>query len=200
MRLLPMGERAVIVAELDADPAAWAGGLRAAGLPGVVEIVPAAETVLVACGDAVALRQTLAALDRIVPIDDSVREPDVVEIGVDYDGADLAWVADACGVTESQVIALHSATEYTVAFCGFAPGFGYLRGLDPRLHLPRRATPRAAVPSGSVAIAAEFAAVYPRSSPGGWHLLGRTELSLFDPDRDPPSLVAPGTRVRFVPR
>ncbi len=200
MRLLPMGERAVLVSELDVDPAAWAGGLRSSALPGVVEIVPAAATVLVSCDDAAALRRTVAALDRVAPVDHPEGERHVVEIGVAYDGADLAWVAAACGLTESAVIALHSAPEYTVAFCGFAPGFGYLRGLDPRLHLPRRATPRASVPSGSVAIASEFAAVYPRSSPGGWHLLGRTELSLFDPNRDPPSLVTPGTRVRFVPR
>jgi 5-oxoprolinase (ATP-hydrolysing) subunit B len=156
--------------------------------------------VLVSCDDAATLRRVLTALGRVVPLDDSVGARDVIEIGVEYDGADLAWVAATCGLTEPAVVALHSAPEYTVAFCGFAPGFGYLRGLDPRLHLPRRSTPRATVPSGSVAIASEFAAVYPRSSPGGWHLLGRTELSLFDPHRDPPSLVAPGTRVRFVPR
>lgn len=199
MHILPMGERAVLVAELDADPAAWAGGLRAATLPGVVEIVPAAETVLVACADAASLRQLLMVVDRIVPIDRASARLDAVEISVEYDGTDLAWVAEACAITVPALIALHSEPEYTVGFCGFAPGFGYLRGLDPRLHLPRRATPRASVPSGSVAIAAEFAAVYPRASPGGWHLLGRTDAILFDPRRDPPSLLSPGTRVRFVP-
>lgn len=189
----------MLVTELDAEPSAWACGLRAAALPGVVEVVPAAATVLVACLDAVALATVVAAFDSVVPVDTARGDGSLLEIGVRYDGADLAWVAATCDLTESAVVALHSTPEYTVAFCGFAPGFGYLRGLDPRLHLPRRPTPRSVVPSGSVAIASEYAAVYPRASPGGWHLLGRTELALFDTDRDPPSLVEPGSRVRFVP-
>ena len=98
------------------------------------------------------------------------------------------------------VVAAHAAATYTVAFCGFAPGFAYLTGLPAALRLPRRATPRPRVPAGSVAIAGELSAVYPTASPGGWHLLGRTDVALFDVDRDPPALLTPGTIVRFEPR
>ena len=104
----------------------------------------------------------------------------------------------ACRVGE--VAARHAAPTYTCAFCGFAPGFAYLVGLDPALHLPRRATPRTRVPAGSVAIAAEYTAVYPSASPGGWHLLGHTTLALWDPlPRTRRRCVEPGTSVRFVP-
>ena len=98
------------------------------------------------------------------------------------------------------MIALHSGADYTVAFCGFMPGFAYMTGLPAALHLPRRATPRERVPVGAVAIAAEYAGVYPRESPGGWHLLGRTDAVLWDDGREPPALLPPGTRVRFRPR
>lgn len=93
----------------------------------------------------------------------------------------------------------HAAGTYRAAFCGFAPGFAYLTGLDPSLHLPRRDTPRTRVPAGSIAIAAEYTAVYPSASPGGWHLIGRTDATLFDPQRQPPALIVPGTAVHFVP-
>lgn len=86
---------------------------------------------------------------------------------------------------------------FRVAFCGFAPGFGYLTGLPERYHLPRRATPRTAVPAGSLALAGEYAGVYPRSSPGGWQLIGSTDAVLWDPEREPAALFAPGVRVRF---
>jgi KipI family sensor histidine kinase inhibitor len=89
-------------------------------------------------------------------------------------------------------------TEFTVAFCGFSPGFGYLTGLPERFHVPRLSTPRMKVPAGAVAVAGPYAGVYPRSSPGGWRLLGHTALSLFDPQRDEPALLTPGTRVRFT--
>jgi KipI family sensor histidine kinase inhibitor len=102
-------------------------------------------------------------------------------------------------LSPSQLIDLHTGAEYTVRFCGFSPGFAYLDGLDPRLHVGRRASPRTAVPAGSVAIAGEFTGVYPRSSPGGWQLLGRTDAQLWEVTRDPPALLTPGTRVRFVP-
>jgi KipI family sensor histidine kinase inhibitor len=97
------------------------------------------------------------------------------------------------------VIALHSAASYTVAYLGFSPGFGYLTGLDPALHVPRRTVPRTVVPAGSVAIAGPYASVYPSASPGGWRLLGHTPTVLWDVRRDPPSLLGPGTRVRFQP-
>jgi KipI family sensor histidine kinase inhibitor len=123
-----------------------------------------------------------------------------VQLPVRYDGADLDPVARETGLTTEELIALHSGAEYTVRFCGFSPGFGYLTGLDRRLWLPRLATPRPAVPAGSVAIADEYTGVYPRSSPGGWRLLGSTDVPLFELDRQPPAVLAPGVRVRFIPR
>jgi 5-oxoprolinase (ATP-hydrolysing) subunit B len=123
----------------------------------------------------------------------------LVEIGVRYDGEDLTEVAERLGLEVAEVVARHSAPTYTVACLGFSRGFPYLDGLDPVLRLPRRDTPRARVPAGSVAIAAEQAGIYPQTSPGGWHLLGRTDAVLFDPGREPPALLAPGDRVRFVP-
>ena len=119
-----------------------------------------------------------------------------------YDGADLADVARLWGVTEAEVVARHTGTEFRVAFCGFAPGFPYLLaaedlpGGDGRV--PRRASPRPAVPAGSVGLADRWCGIYPTASPGGWQLLGRTDLTLFDPAREPPALLPPGTRVRFV--
>ncbi len=114
-----------------------------------------------------------------------------------YDGDDLATVAEYAACAIDDVVRRHLAGEYTVAFCGFAPGFAYLTGLDERLHVPRRASPRTAVPAGSVAIAGEYTAAYPRPSPGGWQLLGHTTATLWDTDRPDPALLVPGTRVRF---
>jgi KipI family sensor histidine kinase inhibitor len=121
-----------------------------------------------------------------------------VEIPVVYDGEDLAEVAAACGTSTDEVVRRHLAGRYECAFCGFAPGFAYLTGLDPGLQLPRRATPRTRVPAGAVAIAAEYTAVYPSPSPGGWHLLGRTDAVLWDVSRPEPASIRPGTTVRFV--
>lgn len=122
-----------------------------------------------------------------------------VEIPTRYDGPDLPEVAAAAGLGVAEVVARHSAVTYEAAFTGFAPGFAYLSGLDPVLRMPRRSSPRPRVPPGSVAIADAYSAVYPRSSPGGWHLLGSTDLVIFDASREPAALIAPGTRVRFVP-
>jgi hypothetical protein len=122
---------------------------------------------------------------------------DAVVLDVIYDGPDLADVAARLGVTPDEVADLHCSAPYTVAFCGFAPGFAYLRGTPEALCLPRLATPRTDVPAGSVAVAGGWSAVYPRSGPGGWILLGRTERTLFDVDADPPALLAPGRHVVF---
>lgn len=122
----------------------------------------------------------------------------VIEIAVHYDGADLADVARACSLTVERVIALHNEAEYEVSFCGFAPGFAYLVGLPRELQLPRRTSPRTHVPAGSVAIAAMYSAVYPHESPGGWHLIGTTTATMWDVSRQPPALLQPRTRVRFV--
>jgi KipI family sensor histidine kinase inhibitor len=167
--------------------------LAAARLPGVVELVPAARTVLVV-GDVPDLEERLAGLRAGAgPVGPEV------DIPVTYDGPDLAAVARRAGLTEDEVVRRHAGAAYTVAFCGFAPGFGYLTGLPAELQVPRRDSPRTAVAAGAVGIAGEFTGVYPRRSPGGWQLLGRTDAVLWDADRDPPALLAPGTRVRFLP-
>lgn len=198
MRVLPMGQTAVLLEDLGTDPAAWCIGFRSLGLPGVVDVVPAAGTVLIRCDSESALEAARAALDRVRPPASGGGGADELTIPVRYDGADLEAVADAVGRSVDEVVDMHTSARYRVAFCGFAPGFAYLTGLAPELRLPRHTTPRTSVPAGAVAIASEYSAVYPRSSPGGWHLLGTTMLTLFDPDRDPPALLVPGTGVRFV--
>ncbi|MEU8630089.1 5-oxoprolinase subunit PxpB [Streptomyces sp. NPDC048669] len=173
---------------------------RAAGeLPGVREVVPGARTVLLdgIARDTAGLARELASW-RVPPLRRAAGRP--VEIPVVYDGPDLADVAEAWGVAVAEVAALHTGTEFRVAFCGFAPGFGYLTGLPDHLHLPRRATPRTRVPAGAVALAGPYTGVYPRPSPGGWQLIGRTPdpAALWNPDREPPALLTPGAHVRFV--
>lgn len=201
-RILPSGPTAFL-AEYDSldEVMRAAAQLQVAPPAGVIDVVPAARTILVT----VSARSDLAAAIDVVgrgapPSDRLTRAGPAITIDVVYDGADLHWVAESCGLTESEVVSLHSQAEYTVAFCGFVPGFSYLVGLDPRLHLPRRSTPRTRVPAGSVAIASEFSAVYPIEGPGGWHLLGRTDAVMWDDRRSVPALLPPGTRVRFVPR
>lgn len=199
MKLLPYGEGAVLV-EL-ADPAAVLG-LRAAlsSEPGLLELVPGARTLLVrfdpAATDAERVRDAVRGVrpDRRGATSDAA----AVEIPVHYDGPDLAAVSAATGLSADEVVHRHRAASYTVAFCGFSPGFAYLSGLDPALRLPRLAEPRTSVPAGSVGVAGEFTGVYPRSSPGGWRLLGRTDAVLWDAAGTPPALLAPGTRVRFT--
>jgi len=180
-----------------AAPIALAGAIAAARRVGVVEVVPAAETVLVAFSAPVH-DDDVAWLEGLAP-GDVVGGGETVEIDVVYDGDDLADVALRAGLSVAEVIQRHTAGEYRVEFCGFAPGFGYLSGLDPALVLPRRATPRTRVPAGSIAIAGPYSAAYPTPSPGGWHLLGRTDAALWDPRREPPALLAPGAVVRFRP-
>ncbi len=114
-----------------------------------------------------------------------------------YDGPDLAEVAARTGLSPPDVVRAHTGSEWVVAFAGFAPGFGYLTGGDPRLSVPRRATPRVRVPAGAVALAAGYSAVYPRASPGGWQVVGHTDRVLWDLSADPPALLRPGQRVRF---
>lgn len=196
MRVLPYGERALL-AELD-EPATVPGTRDSiAALEGVIEAVAGARTVL-AVVDPGALYQVRVALAGIEPTTFRRADRDSVEVPVVYDGADLADVAAEVGLSVDDVVSRHSAANYVVRFCGFSPGFAYLDGLDPRLHVARRAEPRTAVPAGSVAIAGEFTGVYPHPSPGGWRLLGRTAAVLWDVTRDPPALLAPGSPVRFV--
>ncbi len=122
----------------------------------------------------------------------------MVEIPVTYDGEDLAEVATLMGLTEAEVIAAHQAATWQVAFCGFAPGFAYMTCADARFDLPRRPAPRTKIPAGSVALAGRFCGIYPQASPGGWQLIGRTEVPMFDLTRDVPALLRPGVRARFV--
>lgn len=183
--------------EVDAVRAALAAAVERGALPDLVELVPAARTVLASVrpgGDLAALRDVLATADLSRPARRATRE---VRIPVRYDGPDLELVASTAGLPVDDVVALHTEAEYSVAFTGFAPGFGYLVGLPEPLVQARLDRPRTKVPPGSVAIAGEFTGVYPRSSPGGWRLIGRTELALFDTHRDPPALLVPGNRVRF---
>jgi KipI family sensor histidine kinase inhibitor len=122
----------------------------------------------------------------------------LVDIPVVYDGPDLEEVARLTGLSPEEVVARHTGAEHVAAFLGFQPGFAYLIGGDERLHVPRREVPRTHVPGGAVAIAGPYSGVYPRDSPGGWRLLGSTTSVMFDPTREPPALLAPGDRVRFV--
>lgn len=202
----PVGRRAVLV-ELDglgavhAARRALSDAAARGALPGLVDLVPAARTVLVTgvAGDAVRAALADADLDDAAP-DGPGTGAGPVELAVHYDGEDLDLVATDAGTTPADVVERHTARELTVAFGGFAPGFAYLAGLDSALCQPRLERPRERIPSGSVGVAGEFSGVYPRASPGGWRLLGRlTEdaPTLFDPDRDPPALLVPGTRVRF---
>ncbi|WP_243437332.1 allophanate hydrolase subunit 1 [Streptomyces sp. FH025] len=196
-----VGERALRV-ELPgtAEVAALYGWLRerqAAGLLGEVEeLVPAARTVLL---DGVADVEAVAALLRTArPEPTAAAGGGLVEVPTVYDGADLARVAALWEVSEEAAVRIHTEPEYAVAFCGFAPGFGYLTGLPARYAVPRLDTPRSSVPAGSVALAGEYTGAYPNSSPGGWQLIGRTALTLWDPAREPAALLAPGARVRFT--
>ena len=199
MKVLPFGDAALLV-DVDGLPEvlALAAAVRSARPAGVLDVVPAARTVLLTVGpgtDLAALRRTVLGL----PVDPaSVREGETVEIPVTYDGPDLTEVARLTGLDESEVVAAHTGTPWRIAFGGFAPGFAYLTGGDERLRVPRRDEPRTTVPTGAVGLAGEFSGIYPRPSPGGWQLIGSTEARLWDPDRDPPALLEPGGWVRFV--
>lgn len=198
MRVLPCGDRAVLVEVADPTQAlALYASLRADPLPGVVDVVPAARTVLVTFTEPTATAVARSLTDRRL-VETRPPATRTVEIPVVYDGPDLAEVADLAGVDPAEVVRRHAGAAYEVGFVGFAPGFAYLTGLDPALHVPRRGTPRTRVPAGAVAVAGPYTAVYPAPSPGGWRLIGHTDLALWDLAADPPALLGPGDRVRFV--
>lgn len=200
MRLLDVGDVGVLVETADLDGAlALHAAVARAQLPGVVDLVPAARTVLVRVDP----RQTSVASVRRVLEHLEVQSEErpaggrLVEVPVSYDGPDLDDVARLAGLDVDEVVAAHTGQEWTAAFAGFAPGFAYLVGGDERLEVPRRDDARTTVPAGSVGLAGSFSGIYPRSSPGGWQLIGRTDLTLWDLDREPPALLEPGVRVRF---
>jgi KipI family sensor histidine kinase inhibitor len=210
-RLLRCGWHAVLVecggleqvlALAEAVRAAVAAGEH--GFTDVSDVVPAATTVLITVrdgGDIASLRPALSRLVATASAATGRRSGDTtetVEIGVHYDGPDLDDVAEMTGLTRQEVIEAHTATSWRVAFGGFAPGFAYLVGGDSRLQVPRRSEPRTTVPAGSVALAGDYSAVYPRPSPGGWQLIGHTDEVIWDLERDPPALLRPGMAVRFV--
>ncbi len=223
MSVRAAGDGALLV-EAGAEPGAPArlrSIIEKLNFPGIADIVPGAETVLVVLEPGrVGLSGLAGRLQALVANEtgeagggDGAGGSDgsgggdgaggagygTTEIPVVYDGPDLDEVAEHTGLSRDQVIERHAAAEYLVGWLGFSPGFGYLTGLDPSLRVPRRDSPRTSVAAGSVAIAGPYAAVYPSASPGGWRLLGRTAARLWDADRDPPAVLAPGGRVRFRP-
>jgi KipI family sensor histidine kinase inhibitor len=215
-RLLPSGERAVLV-EVDALDEAlrlhrhlWLDQ-RA---PGLLDVVVGARSLLLVAASSGDLAGVRAEASRLLggagarqpsagsgaadPDDTFGTDVEVVEVQVHYDGPDLPDVAALTGLSPQEVVAAHTGRVWRVGFSGFAPGFAYLVDGDPRLDVPRRSTPRTRVPAGSVGLAGEFSGIYPRSSPGGWQLIGHTEQVLWDLDRDPPAPLRPGLRVQFV--
>ncbi|MHB1911424.1 MAG: 5-oxoprolinase subunit B family protein, partial [Acidimicrobiales bacterium] len=214
MRFLPFGADAFLI-EVDpglAQPL-WAA-MRRAALPGVEDVVPAVRSVLIRLQPGALLHgappeggvpvtgwdELRRRIEALGPGLDSSIEPNEgapVMVPVVYDGQDLAEVARLSGLGVEEVVSRHVASTWTVSFLGFSPGFAYLEGGDPVLAVPRRPEPRARVPAGSVALAGDMCAVYPQATPGGWQVIGRTRAVLFDPERRPPSLLAPGDRVRF---
>jgi KipI family sensor histidine kinase inhibitor len=201
MRLLPSGSTALLVEleDLDAVLGLYAALVEDRPL-GVLDIVPAARTVLLVTDPAVTSVAAVAEAVRTrKPREDARALGAVVEIPVRYDGQDLDDAAALLGCDRAELVRRHTAHEWTVAFCGFAPGFGYLTCPAWPYDVARRSSPRTQVPPGSVGLAGEFSGVYPRESPGGWQLIGRTEVAVFDLSREPPALLRPGTRVRFVP-
>jgi KipI family sensor histidine kinase inhibitor len=198
-RVLPCGDRAVLLETAGGESVAEVtAAIEAGRLEGLVEVVPGAATVLLRFDPfAVSEQRVREYAEAIAPLAVERADDGPVVVPVRYDGEDLSDAAALTGLTVAQVIERHVRAEYEVAFCGFAPGFAYLRGLDPALRVPRLATPRTRVPAGSLAMADVWTAVYPRESPGGWRLLGRTDVSLWDSSREAPALLTAGRRVRF---
>ncbi|WP_156418020.1 5-oxoprolinase subunit PxpB [Aureimonas sp. AU4] len=201
LRVFPLREGAALVELLDLEATLrLLAAFHARPVAGVSELLPAARTLFVRFDEAVlSLDALIAALRERHAMDaDAGAGGRLVEIPVVYDGEDLGEVSRLTGLTAAEVVRAHRAATYTVAFTGFAPGFGYLTGGDPRLAVPRRASPRTRVPAGALGLAGPFSGVYPKASPGGWQQIGRTPLVLFDLARDPAALLQPGDRVRFT--
>ena len=215
-RLLPAGDQAITVefgAEIDLDVNrrvyAFADAVEAAGLPGVVETVPSYRSLLVqydvrSTGFGALKADLLALLDRLLALPGEGEESggEVFELPVAYggdEGPDLEDVAEHAGLTPEEVVDIHSGTAYRVYMLGFAPGFPYLGGMDPRIACPRLSTPRVRIAAGSVGIAESQTGLYPMASPGGWRIIGRTPVRLFTPDTEPPVAILSGRYIRFRP-
>ena len=207
MELAPLGDSALIVRLGDSlgEILASARKLEAARLPGVVEIAPAFASVAIFLQSPEYLENCAAAIPTVLrgrqrPAK-TTRAPRSIEVPVCYDpefALDLEEVAQHCELPPNEVVTRHAAARYQVRCVGFTPGFPYLSGLPAALAMPRRATPRTAVPAGSVGIGGGQTGIYPLRSPGGWNIIGRTPLRLFDVTREPAALLAPGDRLRFV--
>jgi KipI family sensor histidine kinase inhibitor len=196
------GEAALLVeVESPGRAQAMASSLRANPLTGVLEGVPGMDSVLVELdpGGPEPIAVVPGLVERLAAIGADVGVGALHTIPVIYDGPDLAEVASLAGMTPGDVVAAHSSIELRVLFCGFAPGFAYLGDLPAALRVDRLATPRTRTPAGSVAIAGAMSGIYPADLPGGWRVIGHTDVTLFDPRRDPPALLLPGDRVRFTP-
>jgi KipI family sensor histidine kinase inhibitor len=200
MRLLPCGDRALLAEVADAtERRRLDATLRRHPLRGSVEHVPGARTVLVVAGAPQDLPGLAAALRELVfDPDEAPDESDDLVVEVRYDGPDLQAVASSVGISPDEVVERHTSQVWMVEFAGFAPGFGYLTGSEGGLEVPRRDSPRTRIPAGSVGLAGPYSGIYPRPSPGGWQLIGRSDARLWDADRDPPALLTPGRRIRFV--
>jgi len=211
-RFLPAGERGLIVElgneisiELNDRVRALALGIEAAGIPGLVAVIPTYRSVGVEYDPLVASFEEMQARIREVAAHLDPRNlgtPKLVQVPTVYGGEygpDLPFVAQHAGLSEGDVIRLHSQGEYHVYMIGFTPGYVYLGGLPERLRTPRLSSPRIRVPRGSVAVGGSQSGIYPVESPGGWRIIGRTFLTLFDPSKEVPTLMLPGDKVRFVP-
>ncbi len=195
----PYGEAAVLLSCADfEDTQAVRAALTAEPWPEVEEVVVGAETLLLRLRSALNSRRR-RELEHLSPPPVDPTASDAITIEVDYTGEDLAEVAERLDMSADDVIAQHTEQVWTVAFCGFAPGFAYLHSATDRLTVPRRDTPRKTVPAGAVGLADRWSGIYPRSGPGGWQLIGTTAETLWDLKRDPPALLQPGATVRFIP-
>ncbi|MFM2323331.1 MAG: hypothetical protein RL244_210 [Pseudomonadota bacterium] len=200
MRFLSVNLDALLVELPDlAHTQALLAALRADPVPGIIDLVPAARTILVCFEpwrtDFAQLTQAIAQRELGVHAADAGR---LIDIPVHYDGEDLDDIAALLGISRAEVVRRHAASTWSVAFVGFAPGFAYLTGGDPVFDVPRRSTPRTRIPAGAVALAGTFSAVYPNATPGGWQIIGTTPTPMWDLSRPQPALLQPGDRVRFV--
>lgn len=207
MKIVAFGDAAVliqleqrvderIIAQARGIADAWEGEGLGVAVPAYASVLARFDPLRVSPDDALSRARALASLNA-APLAAAGR---LIEVPTRYEGPDLAEVASLSGLSPDEVVDAHASREYTAFFLGFLPGFAYCGTLDPRITAPRLASPRSRVPAGSVAVADGQTAVYPRESPGGWRLIGRTDLVVFDPQRDPPALIRAGDRLRFVPQ